>query len=81
MEGYAPSGRISSRKREFYSGVFFTLFIAMIYSVEIKEASDEFSQAYMSGCEEKFHSEKEAEEYLLTFEEWERPMLCIRKYE
>jgi len=53
----------------------------MIYSVEIKEAGDDFSQAYMSGCEEKFHSEKEAEEYLLTFEEWERPMLCIRKYE
>jgi len=61
--------------------VFFILFIVMIYSVEIKEAGDDFSQAYMSGCEEKFHSEKEAEEYLLTFEEWERPMLCIRKYE
>lgn len=51
----------------------------MVYNVEIKEASDEFSQAYMSGCEKAFNSEEEAEEYLLTFEEWERGMLCIKE--
>jgi len=67
-----------SRKRKFYSAVSFGLF-TMTYQVEIASYS-EFAQAYLQGCEERFSSYSEAEDYIATFEEWEQPMLCIREY-
>jgi ABC-type Fe2+-enterobactin transport system substrate-binding protein len=48
----------------------------MTYTVIIKH-HDEFSQAYLQGCEQSFDAEQQAQEYIQTFEDWEQDLLEI----
>lgn len=48
----------------------------MVYSVIIN-GNDEFSQAYLQGCEKCYQSREEAEAYIQSFEDWEQSMLRI----
>ena len=48
----------------------------MTYFVIIKN-QDEFSQAYLQGCEKAFDTEQQAQDYIQSFEEWEQDMLEI----
>jgi hypothetical protein len=48
----------------------------MTYYVIIKH-HDEFSQAYLQGCEQSFDTEQQAQYYIQTFEDWEQDLLEI----
>ncbi len=48
----------------------------MTYFVIIKN-HDEFSQAYLQGCEQSFDTEQQAQDYIQTFEDWEQDLLEI----
>ena len=48
----------------------------MTYSVIIKH-HDAFSQSYLQGCEQSFDTEREAQDYIQTFEDWEQDLLEI----
>jgi hypothetical protein len=48
----------------------------MTYFVIIKH-NDEFSQAYMQGCEKSFDTELQAQDYIQSFEDWEQDLLEI----
>ena len=53
-----------------------TLHNTMTYTVIIKH-HDEFSQAYLQGCEQSFDTEQQAQDYIQTFEDWEQDLLEI----
>ena len=48
----------------------------MTYTVIIKH-HDAFSQSYLQGCEQSFDTEREAQDYIQTFEDWEQDLLEI----